>query len=148
MKNLPNSQKGLLVFLVLVLAYAAFDFVKNKDTYLSFYGKNTSGKRTVLTAPDSINRDAQNATVKKYSKDWAMDPFYTEPPQKIRAVRRPAQESFHLKAISFAGENSVAMINDKIVSVGEWIGQYKVLKIEADRVILGDGAKSKILSLK
>ncbi len=148
MQSLTPGQKRLFILLAIVLAYAIFDFVKNKDQYLGFYGKKETAE---VKAERSAQADSlRTALVRRvYQKGWGGDPFYVKlPPRKVK--KRPVRKArtFRLKAISFSGESAVAMINNQIVTVGDWIGGYKVLKIEPGRVILGKGSEAKVLTLK
>ena len=147
MQNLTPGQKRLFILLAIVLAYAVFDFVKNKDQYLGFYTKKENARVEKAEQQADSLRTVRVRQV--YQKAWKSDPFYMKLPPKT-PKKKPAKRrrTFRLKAISFSGESAVAMINNRIVSVGDWIGGYKVLKIEPRRVILGRGSEAKVLTLK
>ncbi len=148
MSKLNKSQKRLLVVLLAVLAYAVYDIAGNWKSYTGFYtGKKTAAAEKTKTA--SGKETVKKTGIRPYEQGWKSDPFYVkvaETAPRKKTVRR--EMTLNLKAISYAGESSVAMINDRIMSVGDVIGGYKVLKIEPRRVILGKGAKSKVLALK
>ena len=46
------------------------------------------------------------------------------------------------------GGNSIAMINDGEVKVGDWVGQYQVKEIRQDAVVLDSGTAAEPLVLK
>lgn len=149
MENMSKGQKRLLVLLVIVLAYAVFDIASNWDTYKGYY----TGKKKVAVTPQKSRLNGAKKTNEKrtdhYDKDWRSDPFYVS----VRVKNAPKPKRRHvvrlrLKAISFAGENSVAMINNRIVSVGDVIQGYKVVQIKQKQVVLRKGTQTKILSLK
>ncbi len=147
MANLTKSQKRLLILLAIVLAYAVFDVSRNWDTYMGFYkGK----KGTVHKKKNSTTRDASLKIRKvEYTKDWNQDPFYVAVKTKPRKrVVRRRTVSFHLKAISFAGDNSIAMINSRIMKVGDVINGYRLVSIQPKRVVLQKGTEKKVLTLK
>ncbi len=148
--QLTKSQKILFAVLGVVLAFAIFDIIKNKDTYVSFY----SGKKTATNANAQKEKNKKNADMEDPLKislttRWGRDPFYIPPKvvakKRLRKVRK--EPILNLKGISFRAEGAVALINDRIVKAGDVIGKYKVIKIEKKRVILWDGKKRKILEL-
>ncbi len=149
MAQLTKSQKRLLLVLFAVLAYAIYDVSTNWDTYFGYYTGKT--KKSVTQAEKAKAQSRSNTVqIKKiYDKSWKSDPFYV-PEEKKPERRAPVRQKsrFDLKAISSDGENSVAMINDRIVTVGDFINGYKITKIESRRVVLGKGAQSLVLTLK
>lgn len=69
---------------------------------------------------------------------WASDPFLrTSGTARARAAL-PAEEEYKLQATTFEGEDSVAVVNDRVVRVGDRVGRRTVLKIGADFVLLGE----------
>ncbi|HFE63209.1 hypothetical protein B1H10_02025 [candidate division KSB1 bacterium 4484_188] len=149
MSQLSKGQKRLLVVLLIIAAYAVFDVAKNWDTYMGFY--SGKGKKEILVkkpVKEKLNARKQTNSVRVYEKGWKADPFFVTVQQKKTKRRKRSRTSLILKAISYAGDNSVAMINNRIVSVGDVVGGFKVLKINQQNVILGNGVVSKVLSLK
>lgn len=150
MASVSKSQRNLIIVLLLVLTYAVFDFVTNREQYLGFYKNTKKATQKVQEEkqPPSQFKKAANADA-AYLKNWGRDPFY-DPGLHRKPVHRSLRRvevSLRLKAISYSGPNSVAMINNKILSVGEIIEGYRVVKIEPGRVILTRGSKRKILTL-
>ncbi|MDP2912826.1 MAG: hypothetical protein Q8N91_02330 [Candidatus Omnitrophota bacterium] len=73
-------------------------------------------------------------------KSWVKHPFAPKGgPASVRLV---------LSGIVGSAKNPKAMIGDVIVGVGDKVGQYKVVAVGKNRVILNDGAKDIELKLK
>jgi hypothetical protein len=151
MSSLSKGQKRLLFVLAIVVAYGIFDMVSNRDRYFSYYG----GRRLNKIQPNnSVNVNI--AEIKKtstanakYLHTWGDDPFYDQRFVHRRVIRQRIQTEapLNLKAISY-GENSVVMINDRVLMVGDVIQGYQIKRIEPRRVILGKGSETKILTLR
>ncbi|GAB4333806.1 MAG: hypothetical protein Kow0037_12160 [Calditrichia bacterium] len=148
MGQLTKSQKRLLVVLAVVLAYAVFDITTNWDSYTGVYkGKRNKGKSksSKIITPKKIIKDSSFV----YNKDWGKDPFYVKVKTSKKNKTLPKKRvPLKLIAVSSDGNTSVAMINDKILQVGESIAGYTVAKIEPTRVILKKGKDTRILLLK
>jgi hypothetical protein len=154
MSSITKGQKRLLIVLGLVLAYGAFDVIKNSDQYVGFYSGGNKSKK-VKKSNNVVDVEAQvtqNASVRnvKYLQSWGNDPFYNQSFVRRRVVPRRVQKTvqLNLKAISYNGENSVVMINDRILMVGDVIEGYQVKKIEPARVMLSKGNENKTLTLR
>lgn len=153
MSSLTKGQKRLLIVLALVLGYGAFDVIKNSDQYAGFYsGSNKSKKVKQTNVVDVEAKVTQNKSVRnvKYLQSWGNDPFYNQKfvRRRVAPVRIQTAVQLNLKAISYNGENSVVMINDRILMVGDVIHGYQVKRIEQARVILTKGNETKILTLR
>lgn len=149
MSQLSKGQKRLLVVLLIVAAYAVFDVAKNWDTYMGYYsGKSKKEARVKKPAKARLAVGKKTSGSQLYEKGWKTDPFFVKVQQRKTKRRKRSRSALILKAISYAGDNSVAMINNRIVSVGDVVGGFKVLKINQQNVILGNGVVSKVLSLK
>ncbi|GAB4371665.1 MAG: hypothetical protein Kow0042_14550 [Calditrichia bacterium] len=149
MIRLNKSQKRLLWILLLVVGYAAFDIIQNFDSYASTYGFKRKKSEQVNPSVEKPVQEMESLTRKTYNKGWNSDPFYVPVVEKkVRKVSRPQSVYLELNAISFATENSVAMINNRIVKVGDSIAGYRVSRIEPRRVVLIKGGQTRVLSLK
>lgn len=152
MSSLTKGQKRLLVVLAIVLAYGIFDVIKNKDSYFGYYRGNKKEKKIKPTNVVELNvpEIEKTSTLKaKYLHTWGDDPFYNQRFVRRRVVTQQVETEvqLNLKAISY-GENSVVMINDRVLMVGDVIQGYQVKKIEPTRVILSKGSENKILILR
>lgn len=151
MLSLSKGQKRLLFVLAIVMAYGIFDVVSNKDRYFSYYGARKPNK---IQPNDAVNinvaeiQKTSNVNA-KYLHAWGDDPFYNQRFVHRRVVRQriPTETPLNLKAISY-GENSVVMINDRVLMVGDVIQGYQIKRIEPRRVILSKGSETKILTLR
>jgi hypothetical protein len=152
MSSLTKGQKRLLVVLAIVVAYGIFDVISNKDSYFGYYGGNKKEKKIKpanvvdVNIPEIKKVSNRNA---KYLRTWGDDPFYNQRfvRRKISHVPVQTKVQLNLKAISY-GENSVVMINDRVLMVGDVIEGYQIKKIEPGRVLLSKGSENKTLILK
>jgi len=153
MSSLAKGQKRLLVVMAVILAYGIFDVINNKDSYFSYYGGKKKGKKTAqtnvvnLNVPEIKKTSTRNA---KYFQTWGDDPFYNQRFVRRRSAPVIAQTEveLNLKAISYNGENSVVMINDRVLMAGDVIDGYQVVKIEPTRVTLSKNGVNKTLTLR
>lgn len=153
MSSLTKGQKRLLVVLAIVVAYGVFDVINNKDSYLGYYSGGKKGKK--IKAANVVDLNVQkikkvSARNTKYLQTWGDDPFYNQKfvRRKVKPVIVQTEVQLNLKAISYNGANSVVMINDRVLMIGDVIEGYQVRKIEPARVTLSKGNVSKILTLK
>lgn len=146
--EITKSQKRLFIILGLVLLYAIFDFISNKDTYSKFYSGEEKKAVNVASLKDSTVK-IQNKTNKSYLTEWGEDPFYIPEIMKITKRRRHKiyTPKLQLFAISYKGDQSAALINDKFLRAGDLIEGFYLKKIEKNRVLLSDGKKTIILTL-
>ncbi len=146
-----KSQKRLFIILGVVVAYAAYDFISNRSDYEVYSG----GGKTVVVKPSKnviLKANVQKAQVKDLDFKWKKDPFYRDDiPKKILKKKRrikPKERPLRLQAITFSDQNSFVMINDLILSEGEYVQGYMVKKIERTRVKLIKNGKEIYLSSK
>jgi hypothetical protein len=67
---------------------------------------------------------------------------------ETQAPTEEAQEpvpSFQFGGVIVGGESSLAIINDQFVRLGDWIGDYRVLRIGNKEVVLGSDRKTLVL---
>jgi hypothetical protein len=145
MTRITKEQRYLFIVLTVVAGFAIIDFIKNKDKYISFYSKNPKEQLEAILNKPTIKIPQKEQPI--YQKDWKDDPFYSRPIVLEKWQSTPSNH-FTLKAISYSQRNYMAIINNRILKVGDLIGGYRVLRIETNRVILGKGDKSEILKLK
>jgi len=147
-----KSQKRLLIILLLVVAYAAYDFLMNKNDYESMYGSNKKSKSKVSSKKVQLKSQQKTIQLTDLDLKWKRDPFYRDDLIKkvIQRKRRiaPKLPSLKLQAITFSEENSFVMINDLILSEGEAVLGYVVEKIERSRVKLVKNGKATYLTSK
>lgn len=144
----------LVVGLALVLAalvYRHFKAKPSRTAALSPVG-NTSGIAGIADLPPLIPEGLQkaqhrSAKVKELRRDSLRDIFAPMRPLKKTAHRiimkgQPRVSkapSLKLKGVILGGGNPVAIINGKLLRLGESIDGYQVVRIEAKEVFLKSG---------
>lgn len=73
-------------------------------------------------------------------------PTKVESPPKPKKPPPPAV-MLKLNGTIVGGKNPVAIINNQFVRTGEWIGGYRVVKIDKYKVLLSSGGYQKILEV-
>ncbi len=85
------------------------------------------------------------------SQDWGDSPFLAErggPKPTVMGQTASGEELFVLKGILWDARSPSAIVNDRVVSLGEEIGRWHVVEIQKDRVILSDGTSTKALRVR
>jgi hypothetical protein len=142
MSQLTKGQKRMFAVLMVVILYAVYDIASNWDTYKAYYSNTTIKNKRNKTAAEAANQKINPTENKSYLKDWNEDPFYISGRQTfVKKSSSPPETVLKLKAISYAGENSVIMINDKILKTGDIIEGYRIEKIEQKSVTLNKSGK-------
>ncbi len=146
--QLTKTQKILFIILGIVSVYAIFDFMSHKDTYVGFYSGQEEETPVVQSSSDSAQAQVDQLQTSLFLQ-WGKDPFLRKEQIKTRkkVKKRRSRPHFKLKAISYRKDGSVALINDRIVKSGDIIKGYKVIKIDARKVILSNGKHRIVLTL-
>jgi hypothetical protein len=81
------------------------------------------------------------------TKPWGKDPFYhdvkSDPPLDVQDTRE-----LHLLGILYRHINSQALINKRVVTVGDKLEGFEVMEITRNSVTLNDGRKTITLRLE
>ena len=89
---------------------------------------------------------AKNSSLKikneKLEKDWGRDPF-----SGVVYSARGKDLTLKFSGVLWDDKNPQALINGQIVQKNDFIGQYRVVQINKDSVILNDGLKDLELRL-
>jgi len=151
----------LMVGLGLVLAALAYRYVKTKAARTGNLAP-TPATATFADIPDLslLNRESLQTTrltkanVRESRRDSVRDvfaPLRSLPRGKSGPKKRRSTQgrttSLKLKGVIVGGNNSIAIINDKFVRIGERIDGYKVVRIEEKQVFLRSGNKTLKLEL-
>ena len=151
----------LVVGLGLVLAALAYRYVKTKAVSTGNFAP-TPATATVSDIPDLslFNKESfqttrlATLTVKEPRRDSVRDvfaPLRSLPKGKSLAPRNRGTQrrttSLKLRGVIVGGNNSIAIINDKFVRIGDRIDGYRVVRIEAKEVFLKSGNKTLKLEL-
>lgn len=92
-----------------------------------------------LTLPAQEVKAIKEEAVKKEST-WGRDPFTL---QEVSSTGIDTIQGLRLMGVTIGERTkSKAIINNEIVSIGSKIGEFKVLSISQDKVVVSDGEKS------
>ncbi len=152
MPPLKKNEKVMLVMIgVVVIAFAIMDpyyFWKTKpEPELTEKQKKRKEQKEKLaadkeTVTPKIAITKQTRFIPKDPiplKDWGRDPFVQARPD---LDEENILSKLRLSAISVQGDSRMALINSKLVRVGDVINGLKVNSIDADRVILASGNRT------
>ena len=148
--QITKSQKRLFILLGLVLIYAVYDIISNFDTYTGFYSESED---KVAVQGDEAKADSAKIIVeverKEYLNKWGRNPFYKKVEKKrvAKVVKHKRKVNLNLYAISMKDNNSVALINDKMVKIGDMIEGFTLQQIAKKKVTLSDGSRTITLTL-
>ncbi|MBX7152760.1 general secretion pathway protein GspB [bacterium] len=147
--KLSKTQTRLFIVLGLLLAYVVYDLATAKPKTAA---KDKTKKTATETAVTNTSATTQAAVVAVPSKTapavtfaaWKRDPFRKRIDintrlnigKVIESLVMPKMTHFNLSAISENGKKSFAIINDQIVGIGEQVNGYRVVEIQASKVIL------------
>ena len=133
--------------LILVVAFVALG-----SYYLSKDGGSKRSKRARgALGPPLLTMDAPGDTQPILSKvrgtgepvNWGRNPFLT--PEEEATGGRPGTKGLDVKTIILGEDKSVATLGPYTVSVGEKIGEEKVVEIRRDAVVLERNGRRRIL---
>jgi len=148
--QITKSQKRLFILLGLVLIYAVYDVISNFDTYASLFSDK---KQPVTVQDEKVKSDSAKVLVeverKEYLNKWGRNPFYKKVEKKrvAKVVKHKRKVNLNLYAISMKDNNSVALINDKMVKIGDMIEGFTLQQIAKKKVTLSDGSRTITLTL-
>ena len=107
-------------------------------------------------APSTVNTEAtpavvpSNRTPSEISRfsDWGGNPFEVErhPLRDTSSSSNPTR--FLVSGILWDPKTPSAIINNQVVNVGDWLGQWRVLEIQKDKIILSDGRTEQALPVQ
>ncbi|NKE72734.1 hypothetical protein [Candidatus Manganitrophus noduliformans] len=110
----------------------------------------TSPVFSAQNAPSLIDMNRAFLEEKQRATDWGRDPFILPAPLPeqalLNSVENDAGKAFSLSAIIYRDGEGAAIINHRILRLGDRIEGMMVQEILSDRVILREG--SKIMELK
>ena len=148
--EINKSQKRLFILLGLVLVYFVYDIISDWETYSGFYTGNKAVSEQKAEVKSAKAAPEQKAEINRsYLAKWGRNPFYkkVEIKKVVQVTKKKRTIKLNLYAISIKDNNSVALINDRIVKIGDMIAGYTLKKINKKSVVLTDGAKAITLKL-
>jgi len=152
MASLNTRQKILIGIMIAVLCYAVYDFLLKGSDEISTPGI-VQNNNTQVVANQSANTSMQNIRkikdINQLSLNWERDPFFRKVDRKTSTsdsvVSNPLA-SYELRGVMGRGDNAMASINGEFYSVGDKLGEFEILRILENSVILKSG--NKILTLR
>lgn len=126
------------IFLTLIFIIAVGSSCNKIKGNLKPLPKNTVSKLSQEEQP-VISTKAQSA---KALKDWGRDPF-----SGVVYTAQGKDLTLKFSGVLWDEKNPQALINGQIVQKNDVIGQYRVIQINKDSVVLNDGLKDLELRL-
>lgn len=150
--TLDKREKNMLYVLAVVLLAFVVDLFINSEDYAWLTGSSGGGEaHTEKVKPQVVKKaSGVKAPYAGSIREWGRDPFFDPANTVKKKVRRKVKKvvALNLKAISIARSGSVAMINDKVLTVGDNISGYTITHIGEKSVELVRDGKSRIIKLK
>jgi len=151
--EVTKSQKRLLIILLLVVVYALYDFLQNKEDYEKMYsGKGKKQQSQITSTQVQLRTDQSTVQITKLDLNWDRDPFFRDDLKKevVKAARVVVKRDpkLELQAITYSEDNSFVIINDIILTEGEYVLGHRVERIDRSQVILSKDGKQVILTSK
>lgn len=146
--NKQVKQLMIIAVLIPILGFILMGNFKKKSTKKNIPGAKkpaaeAAGKSPGVSAP-IIPADKNKLSTQKERANlpWGRDVFMAPTDKEYQ------RSDLNLKGISFGADKmGFAFINNDIVKVGDKVGDYEVLVIEKDKVLVGKGAQSFYLTL-
>jgi len=136
-KNTVETVVTIALVMILLLAVASL-----------FERQKKAVDKTKITKPNISKQNDQKANIAPATPDfkdlearskalaWGADPFTYRPLHPIDAVG-----DFKLDGVVWDKQSPKAIVSGMIVGVGEKVGEYTIVDITPDSVILSDGIK-------
>lgn len=108
--------------------------------FLFAFSLNAHGAANFVPGPEGETvSDVELDLVVLPAFSWVSDPFLKVPGRSRAPASTSSEETeYTLQATTLEGEDSVAVVNDRVVRVGDQVGHRTVMKIGRDFVLLGD----------
>jgi hypothetical protein len=148
---LSEKNRKILVYAVFVVAviWGFFNLTGRK----SDRSEATNSKKAASTdqsnmVPSSPQAPLAGEVIEIYREQpWGRDPFYHgfKPP---KIAKTSPEIRMHLFGILYRQINPQALINNRVVGVGDVLGDYKVIEITRGYVALNNGKRTVKLKVK
>ena len=97
---------------------------------------------------ESLSKESMRAPIRdifaplKLQTGLKGQPTRQKPPKALPAEvnSQPTGQKLKLKGTIAGGGKAIAIVNDQFVRTGDWIGEYKVVRIGKKRVLLDSGS--------
>ncbi|MBU2437191.1 MAG: hypothetical protein KKE55_05805 [Candidatus Omnitrophica bacterium] len=142
----------IIGFLVAILIILSISMIKKKKPSLKVatvtsLKEQRKDATPAPVAPVAVKAEDATITLQKARAElsWGRDPFFLT---KTESAKVYQGTTLSIKGISFGKDKQgYALINDKIVTVGDTVDDYEVIEIDRNSVLLKKGNESLHLSL-
>jgi len=107
----------------------------------------TATKSSEQTQVEETDAAADSIYASYHSKSWGKNPFYHNYRPSVGPAG-PSKAEFHLMGIMFREMEAQALIDNRIVTVGDQLKGYRITEIARDSVVLDNGEKIIILRIQ
>ena len=96
---------------------------------------------------EAVPVDSPSSPARVRFQDWADSPFLMdrEQPQDGEPISATAPGEYSLSGILWDPRAPSAIVDNRVVNVGDQIGPWRIVEIQKDRVILSNGEETKTL---
>lgn len=103
--------------------------------------------RLLLCAVCSLLAAGMRAAPASAEGEWGENPFLIErnTPRAPELPENPGKQEVQLQGILWDPEAPTAIINNRVVAVGDQVDRWEVMEIRKDRVFLSDGTSTREL---
>lgn len=139
---MSEKTRKTLVFGMLIgsLIWAYFNFSGRKAKRAADRRPRPAAVQPAVVPPQAYILDS-NAAAEYEMKSWGKDPFYHAHSTEARQVV-PDRVKLHLLGILYREVDAQALINGRVVSVGDTLSGFRVDRIERDHVKISGGGKT------
>jgi hypothetical protein len=138
-----NNKKLIILIVLGVLAVLSIvhGLIKSNQQTLKLPEKSANSDLKSTAILDEITASSSKPPVKSAYSSWGRNPF------ALAGEKGASLEDLRLEGILSDSNKFSAIINDRVVTIGEEIEGNTIVAIKADRVILSDGKKEFELKL-
>lgn len=139
-KKIQIAITAALVIVLILVSINNADRIKKKISPVSLPAAAPAAELASQQsggAPAVLKEQSQAKYTEAAKLEWMRDPFS----DKIYLSEK-GEIDLKLSGILWDEKNPSAIISDKVVTEGDTVGKYTVLKIKEERVILNDGIKN------
>ncbi len=149
MSPLSNKQKVVLAVLGLTVVVVWVPALRAPSGRSASPQPGTPGLEVAALVPEEPLQAISTAV--EFPADWKDSPFLIERSpaptgDSGERVRTPADAV--LSGILWDSQKPSAVVNNRVVGVGDSAGPWTVVEIRRDRVILSDGTRTKVLEVQ
>ena len=133
---------GLLGIILLAVWIRAF-------TVRPVHSHNPAGPKVSnpRQPPEAVSAGSASSSAGAHFQDWADSPFLMDrgQPQDGEPISATTPGEYSLSGILWDPRAPSAIVDNRVVNVGDQIGPWRIVEIQRDRVILSNGEETKTL---